>query len=298
MLLAFIASEKLKIIDKIVFVSFYPRILGFKNFLITQFLNFINKQPKQPMFIIKRFFCLLFFIVIISCSHGIEVVEGNFVNGVKIYQYKASLLQDNENIVIGRIKVIDEVGGLGSPGLDISNKCQINIYDNQSFTDNRSSATNQNIIWATDFPNKGDISNIYNGYFATKVRGNDVYIYGLECLNKSKLEHDFIKSDYYISNNGERVKGYDIKSRFYFSADSSGEIYDIGSLTFTIDKNDKKSRGKAAKFQPTIDLKISNSKISNNQIDLITKIDSLPRNSIKIKPYELWIKVDRFNLKR
>lgn len=183
----------------------------------------------------KRIILAVATIFLFSCSHGIETIDGSLSSGTRVYHYKVKTLKKDENIVIGKIKVIDKAGLLGYPGQDIANKCRFAIYDNHSFLKERFDIENPNLIYSQNYPDKFDESNNYNGFFATKVRGEDIYIYGIKCSNKNKYDQNFLKSNFYIQNSGEQVIEYKASITSYLKAKSYGNIYDIGSYVFVID---------------------------------------------------------------
>ncbi len=243
----------------------------------------------------SRLSIIIAFLVSSSCSYIIDVVDGNMVNGVKVYPYKARILKEDESIIVGRVKVIDKMGGLGSPNQDISNYCQILVYDNSFFNKDRSDITNPNLIWATDFPHKGIASNIYNGYFAAKVKGKDVYFYGLKCENPRKFEQDFIKSDFYKNHSLEMVTGYEFDIRSYLEVVRSNEIYNVGSLTFIIWASDEKpKKSNTISLDSTLNVKKNDFYIyanffqsqASDNIDFLRSFINfrdLPKNEVNIK---------------
>ncbi len=271
------------------------------------------------VFLKKTKLLFLSFLLIICSSCAIKIIEGNPIRGVKIHQYKTHFLQNNENIIIGKIKIIDEVGGISSPNQDIANQCQIIIRDNNDFYKDRSSIANSSLIEVDGFPNKGNYSNIYKGYFAIKVSGKDAYIYGFKCHNKYKLQQNLNKSEYYIKNNGELVTSYQITAKSYLRLEDSKSIYNIGSYVFAIkEPNDKVKQkeedlkdlginkyesdimNKKRSFKP--DIKITqypdyqeSALVNNLDLDFIKNLNKLPIKIAPIEFYELKINVKNSN---
>lgn len=185
------------------------------------------------------FLSLLISFFLFSCSNYIEIVEGNFLKGKAIDHYKLINLAKNQSILIGKLKVIDNVGAISEEGSDITNLCSIIISDNLTYLEGDYSIANLSFITPSGISSKRDVSNNYKGNFIIKFRGQDAYIDGVICYNDQKFEQNFSKSDFYIVNKGQEIIGYDLEILSHVKIEGYNQIYDIGELNIAINKPDK-----------------------------------------------------------
>lgn len=237
----------------------------------------------------NKFLVVFALLILTSCSNFIEIVEGNFLKGKAIDHYKLLTLTKNESVIIGKIKVIDNVGAFANEGEDITRFCSIITSDNSSYKKDQYSIRNPNLITPSGIGEKKEFSNNHLGYFAIKNRGQDFYIDKVICYDEYKHQRKFAKTNYFISNKGQEVIGYEIEALSYLKIENYNQIYDLGQIIININQPDKLSK---SSFRVDVDIKF-NEDYNFNEIycsNLIKKINKLPYNQSKIQFHRTNIK--------